>query len=482
MANSQLISAANAFSSDFFAFLFVEARKVENIQTNGIFCYVSQPSSAKLTFFLFCSQQLYVMESIISHEIISFCLQNGLISDCQYAYMKNRSTVTQLIACYDDFTRAVDSENCVDVIYLDIQKAFNTVSHDKLMVKLISIGISDPLLAWIKAFLSDRTQRVGVNGTFSDWVEIRRGVPQGSVLGPILFILFMNDLIDEVQYSTIKLYADDCKLYLAFPKGGNPINLKADLKAVDDWTSRWQLKLAYEKCHSFHIGHGNPSSEYSLGDVTLPSVSSVKDLGVTFSRDLKFSQHCGTIAKKAFYLSNLIYRNFICRDPKFLADMAIIYVIPHLEYACEVWNPYLVHDIKLLESVLRAHTRRIPTLRTLSYKDRLATLNLQSLEVRRIIRDLTMVYRILHGLTSLEPDSLFIMLPHSRTRGHSFKLTHVYSRLDCRKHSFSIRSIAPWNSLPQRWVEAKNAPTFQKMLSESPHLLYDFCPHTSSLE
>ena len=414
------------------------------------------------------------MESIIVREMMRYCTQNELISSAQFAYLSNKGTVTQLLSCFNDFTKSIDQNRCVDIIYIDIQKAFNSVSHEKLILKLRSIGVLDPLLSWIKAFLSDRMQRVRINEYFSQWCDLSSGVPQGSVLGPLLFILFINDLTDVVNYCSVKLYADDAKLYLSFDRDETPDHLKDDLAAVAEWADTWQLTIAFHKCYVMHLGHSNPKTTYGIGGVDFPSVDSVKDLGVTFSSSLKFSEHCGLIAKKAFYHVNLIFRNFISRDPAFLTAMFSTYVRPHLEYGSAVWNPHLLGDIRQVESVQRSFTRRVVQDPSIPYIERLVVLDMETLEFRRLCFDLTIVYKIIHGIAGVHPEEFFDFSESTRTRGHSLKLRVMLSRLNCRKFSFALRIVAPWNSLPESVVTAKNAKIFASRLSDCGDALSGF--------
>ena len=204
-----------------------------------------------------------------------------------------------------------------------------------------------------------------------------------------------------------------------------------------------------------------------MGQAELPAVSHMKDLGVTFSDNLKFSEHTNLISRKGFYLNNLIFRNFLTRDVHFLHQLFITYVLPYVEYCSEVTSPYLLRDIRKLESVQRHFTRRIPVLRELTYPERLEALDESSLELRRLCKDLVMVYRILHGYTSIQPDEFFVRRQSEAvTRGHPFKLFQTHAQRDCRKFSFAVRTVAPWNSLPQNVVQAKNPTKFKDALKD----------------
>ena len=153
------------------------------------------------------------MESIVRDTIMAHMMKNNLITDNQHGFVPGPNCITQLLVCVDDWTSMMESSEEFDVIYMNFSKAFDSVAHERLLVKLQNNGIKGDLLQWIRSFLSGRPQCVNVNGILSDWKDVISGVPQGSVIGPILFVIFINDMPDEVKESVCKVFADDCKLY-----------------------------------------------------------------------------------------------------------------------------------------------------------------------------------------------------------------------------------------------------------------------------
>ena len=149
----------------------------------------------------------------ISITIMAHMMKNNLITDNQHGFVPGHNCITQLLVCLDDWTSVMESSEEFDVIYMDFSKAFDSVAHERLLVKLQNNGIKGDLLQWIRSFLSGRPQCVNVNGILSDWKDVISGVPQGSIIGPILFVIFINDMPDEVKESVCKLFADNCKLY-----------------------------------------------------------------------------------------------------------------------------------------------------------------------------------------------------------------------------------------------------------------------------
>jgi hypothetical protein len=184
-----------------------------------------------------------------------FLESEKLISPHQHGFRSKRSTLTNTLTCLNTWFSAVNSGNVVHSIFLDFSKAFDTVSHPKLIHKLKAYGISGKLLDWISAFLAGRTQKVNVENEFSSTANVSSGVPQGSVLGPILFLLYVNDLPEVVTDASVSLFADDSKLYVICPKNcvSDP-NLSKSLTNVHDWAETWQLQLSLPKCSIFCFG------------------------------------------------------------------------------------------------------------------------------------------------------------------------------------------------------------------------------------
>ena len=200
----------------------------------------------------------------------------------------------------EDLTAAIDQGYEVDVIYLDFCKAFDKVPHKRLLAKIERYGIKGNVLGWIKEFLSERRQRVVVNGAHSEWRDITSGIPQGSVLGLILFLIFINDL-PKVIKCLIKLYADDAKLYQIIKSNQDSVDLQVDVGRSKEWAIIWKMLFNTKKCKHLHIGPSNPCDYFmpsDLGAVPIEKVEEEKDLGVIIDRKLNFRQH---IAKKSIH-------------------------------------------------------------------------------------------------------------------------------------------------------------------------------------
>ena len=188
-----------------------------------------------------------ILESLVREKLISFLKDNKLLSEKQFGFLGQMSTILQLLNYLDYCAEAMGKGRSVDSIYLDFQKAFDTVPHRRLIVKLKAYGICGPLLKWINSFLSMRKQQVSVNGCLSSEQSVISGVPQGSVLGPLLFVLYINDLPDEIN-SMVLMFADDTKLFRIIESSEDTKVLQEDLKKLEEWSSTWLLKFHPGKC------------------------------------------------------------------------------------------------------------------------------------------------------------------------------------------------------------------------------------------
>ena len=238
-----------------------------------------------------------IMESLIRDEIVEHMVKHKLLSYVQHGFVPGRDCMTQMLLCLEEWAGMMKIGMTFDVIYTDFAKAFDSVAHERLLKKLNSIGIKADLLKWIKSFLCGRTQCVNVEGTTSEWKEVISEIPQGSVLGPIIFAVFINDMPEEVKYSTCKLFANDCKLY-GMVNSIDQNKLQQDLINLERWSELWQLPFNSSKCKVMHFGHQNLRNQYYLNDQTLDKTDREKDLGVIIDDKLKFHVHAAVAKKK----------------------------------------------------------------------------------------------------------------------------------------------------------------------------------------
>ena len=409
-----------------------------------------------------------VFERVVKDEIQNYLLTNNILNTSQYGFLPKRSCQSALMMFLEEVTSAVDNGRCVDVVHLDLAKAFDSVPHKRLLWKLMSAGIGGPLLKIINSFLTDRYQSVRVGDLQSAPIRVESGVPQGSVLGPLLFLLYINDVDDCLSNSKLYKFADDMKLVLNFPRTTVVIQsqqlMQNDLSSIFEWCSKWLLKINPSKCACMHFGRNNPHMSYCIGGIAISACKECVGLGVLITANLKPSAQCLRIANKAQKMLSIIKLAFRALDIKSFTLLYKAFVLPLLDYCSTVWNPFYVKDIEVLEKVQRRFTRILPIYRELSYRERLEKYNLHSLFARRLYSDLVTVFKIVHGHIDIDSSKLFTFEVDSRTRGHNFKIREVYAHLDTRKYWFSVRIVPAWNALPYSAVNAASVQVFKSEL------------------
>jgi hypothetical protein len=409
-----------------------------------------------------------ILESIIRDKMLKYAEDNKFMTAEQHGFTSKRSCLTNLLETLEDWTEALDSGHGLDVLYLDYQKAFDTVPHKRLLSKLKWYGFGGDLLSWISEFLVGRRMRVVVNGANSEWEEVLSGVPQGSVLGPLLFLLYVNDIPYRVK-SKVKLFADDTKIWNRVSDGISSGELQYDLDCLGEWSEKWLLKFNLEKCHVMHVGHKSDTKYYLHKDSQRCEIAVSrleKDLGIWVSDDLKWSTQCGKAAKKAMSVLGMIKRTFPYLDRDGFILLYNTYVRVHLEYCVQVWNPYRKKDILCLERVQRRATKMVYELKHLEYEERLHRLGLYTLEYRRKRGDLIETYKMLTGGENIDASVFFKRATYDGLRGNSMKLYKSGFKKTCRQKFFSQRVIDDWNGLPDEVVTAGSLVSFKKHLDE----------------
>ena len=391
----------------------------------------------------------------------------------QHGFVANKSCLSNLLEATDYINEILANDECVDVFYLDFQKAFDTVPHDKLMIKLENLGLSKRLLAIIQHFLSNRKFRVLIGDSFSDPRPVLSGVPQGSVLGPILFILYINDMPNQIQ-NLLLLFADDAKLCANASK----VNVnQTDLDNLAKWQNRWGLTFNTidSKCKVMHIGNKNPCHKYYLNGNELPSTTEEKDLGVWMTEDFTWSKNIDSNIKKAKSVMAWIMRTIIIKDQSTMLQLYKTLVRPHLEYCVQLWSPQPRYGnwgvIFKIEDVQRQYTRQINGIGTLSYKERLKELNLTTLLERRARGDLIETFKIFKGIANYGTQLL-------RMSKSGYNILHPTGKRTKQQNDFfNTRAINYWNKLPNNIKDSNSVDMFKTKLEA----YKNFCinePHT----
>jgi hypothetical protein len=416
-----------------------------------------------------------IMERFVRDKLVTHLLDKKLLSKKQYGFIMGRSTTTQLLYYLDEVTNITAGGGVVDSIYLDFSKAFDTVPHRRLLGKLEAYGVRGNLLSWIKAFLTNRSQEVTVNGSISSSSPVISGIPQGTVLGPVLFVMYINDLLDNVSSGGL-MFADDTKIYRQITTRDDALQLQDDITKLEEWSRLWQIHFNHDKCHVLTMGKFDNiryAHRYSVYDTEIDHVFDEKDLGVTIDHELKFEEHISRKVKIANAIVGQMRRSFSYLDCDTFKRIFTAFVRPHLEYGEAVWSPHLIRNIKALENVQVRATKLVDGLCNLEYPERLKRLQLPTLLFRRKRGDLIEMWKHFHTYdeSTLAPSFKPRVRP---SRQHRFQL-HVPSARDgttgAQTNFFFQRTAKLWNDLPRYVVEAVNVNEFKNRLDE--HLADD---------
>lgn len=400
------------------------------------------------------------LEHIIYSGLMKHLQDNDFFTATQHGFRSGLSCTTQLTEFTHDITLGINNSTQIDAVFLDLKKAFDVVSHNLLLFKLSSLGIPERLLSWIKDYLHMREQRVVVNGASSSPVEVLSGVPQGSVLGPLLFLIFINDMPADLK-STVRLYADDCVIYLPVTCINDAKILQADLDAVTSWCDKWKMSLNIKKC--YHVKFTNKINKlvtaYRINETALQMCDEVRYLGVTFSSTMNWSAHVDAVVAKASRMLYFFQRNFKHAPTGLKETLYVTNIRPVLEYACQSWDPFTNKNIDKLERVQKRASRFVTanydfTVRSSSIVDGLGW---KTLAARRKVLRLKFLFNIISDKTGINKH-IYIKEPHYITarRDNQRKIRPYQCRIDVFKYSFFPNTIEEWNALPSEVVAASD--------------------------
>lgn len=399
-----------------------------------------------------------ILERILRDSIADYLLTEGLLNPDQHGFVKGRSCLSNLLLALDKITDALDKGQHVQIGYLDFEKAFDSVNHRLLLQKMRAYNIAQNICDWTEVFLKDRTFSVKVREAVSSPAIPTSGVPQGTVLGPLLFLIYVNDLTVRLD-STCLLFADDVKVISTLSNGSQ---LQRDLNTINAWSKKWDLPLNPAKCVTLT---SNPLREdLTIDDQKLAESGTVKDLGIVLNNSFTPSAQCAEAASKARKILFLLKGAIKSRHQEVWIPLYCAYVRPHLEYCVQAWSPYLRKDMAVLESVQRMATRWVYQFKDVPYPERLKRLGLYSLERRRLRGDLIEVYKILSGSDDAPLRKLITKREGRELRGHSQTLKKTRCNHLIRSNFFSQRVINPWNKLPEEVVTAQSLSVFKAKL------------------
>ncbi|MGL5707989.1 MAG: reverse transcriptase domain-containing protein, partial [Aeromonas sp.] len=385
---------------------------------------------------------------------------------------------------FEKITRTLDEGFSAVIFYLDIHKAFDRVPHERLIQKLVQLGIVNPLLSWLRSFLDNRFQITDINGVLSEPLPMTSGVVQGSVLGPLLFLLYINDISKIIKFGSMSLYADDCKILYKLPRCPEPQDFEVihrELQELGNWAETWQLKFSVQKCHALPIRCDLSSTSFYLHDEKINSVSNVTDLGIIYSNDLSFSRHTATQIAKASRSWGRITRFIVNPHARLILYKAIIR--PCLEYGINLQSFLSFSDRYKLESFQRRITRTLQNTSSGSYRERCLKWNIEPLWLRRLKLNLVILFTLIHNMSSISDDVLLInQNPAYKTRNCDNRLVVPRSRTKIRSNFFIIKYLKIWNLLPNSIRMIRNKFTFKKALDmffTNARLLTITSPYTS---
>ena len=426
------------------------------------------------------SHIIKIYERVMRKQMITHLENNNLLRDNQHGFRAGKSCLTQLLHHFDDILESLGKDIDTDAIYLDYAKAFDKVDHNLLLKKLEIYGFNPKIVKWIRSFLSNRSQHVVIDGYKSFVSLIISGVPQGTVLGPILFIIYINDITEHVSHSTIRCFADDTRVCKSIADCSNILELQQDLDSVIQWSSRNNMALHEEKfeyiCHKANkhnlldeLPFAAMQYQYKTANgMILSPVSHLRDLGITVSCDLSWSTHIRAICDKARQMAGWVFSVFHSRNRDTMILLYKSLVRCHLEFCSPLWNPTKISDIQELESVQRAFSARINAFQHLHYWDRLKKLGLMSLQRRRERFIVLHMWKICHGST---PNELKIRFEYNNRMGLTAKVPPLHkgcalANQTLYENSFGVRGPRIWNCIPADLRAIQRMDTFKSKLTE----------------
>ena len=392
-----------------------------------------------------------VLETIVYTKIISFIYPK--LNKHQFGFLQNRSCLSQLLTFFAEIYNCIEGKNQCDVIYLDFKKAFDSVPHNEMLFKLWRFGITGPLWLWFKNYLSSRCHFVNLDSVSSSLLPVVSGVPQGSVLGPLLFLIYVNDIPDSIFSCSPYQFADDTKILKSIQSSNDSMKLQRDIDSLSEWCKKWFLTLNEDKCAAIHFSLSsinNLQSTYQINNTTVRYLSSHRDLGLMVEGNLSWSKHYNFIICKAYCSLHFIRRIIpISTSISLKKKLYLSLVRSHLTYCSQIWSPRLIKDFLTLERVQRRATKFIMNDFSLDYKSRLIQLNLLPLMYWLELQDILFLIKCFKDPSeNFNPLSFVSFVCHSTRSATSHKLKVNYNRTSVTRHFYFNRVVKLWNCMP----------------------------------
>ena len=410
-----------------------------------------------------------LLEHIVHSSISTFFESTNFLTPLQHGFRQGRSCESQLLTTLRDFSNSLNNKGQTDAILLDFSKAFDKVDHKLLLHKVNVAGIHGNLLRWLQSFLEKRLQYVIVEGCLSNPNPVLSGVPQGTVLGPLLFLIYINDIADNLSPgSSLRLFADDSLLYRNIKTAEDSAILQKDLDSLQKWEKTNKMEFHPGKCEVIRItNQKNPIlNVYNIHDTKLKEANSVKYLGVTINSKLSWEEQSENVFKKANGMLSFLERNFYKCSSSVKEKCFNALVRPILDYGATAWDPFRDYQIDKLEMINKRAARFVTGNHNRTHGEtqrNMQTLGWDPLSERRAKQKLIMLKKITSDQIHIPRDDLKQML----SPRFPFDYKPITTSVDCHKFSFFPSTIRLWNSIPYIIKSsATSAAGFKQSLNE----------------
>ena len=414
-----------------------------------------------------------LFERLVFKHLFNHLQGNNMLSSLQSGFIPGDSTVNQLTYLYHTFCEALDAGKEVRAVFCDISKAFDRVWHAGLVHKLRAAGVTGTLLDWFRNYLSDRRQRVVLPGGSSEWTYIRAGVPQGSILGPLLFLVYINDIVTDIG-SNIRLFADDTSLFIIVSDPASAATcLNSDLEKISRWATTWLVTFNPSKSVAFLISHRLIRPDHPplfMQNVQIEEVDSHKHLGLHLSQDCTWHKQIDYIKEKAWFRINVMRKLKFKLDRKSLETIYIAFIRPILEYADVIWDNCSQYEKDELEKI-QTEAARIATGATklISLSNLYKEICWETLQQRRHNHKLILFYKMVNNLA---PTYLSSLLPQQVSTVSRYNLRNsndlqtIRTNISLYYNSFLPSTLREWNKLPTEIRQLPTLNSFKYSLSQ----------------